>query len=371
MKIHLPLWLVCTIFVLCEMLYGMTGAGGVKQLKQRSIGRFPFERAEPLRIRAVKVGANKVKRNEKFVSDNDWLRTLTITVRNVTQKKILFASIDLVFPPALGSSDRLAIAEIDYGNRALLIRPPSAQEMFGLAPDQEIDMQLSAIGYDRIRSLLIDAGKSETQRVDLKVGRVIFADDSSWYGGSFQRSPNDPRVWINSEISAEAKNGVGLGSSRLQLPTGQESDKPLRSQLTSKWNSPKGMEAFPGFDELVFPVSFVRMPSQSSACYKKAWWGMVSCYLGAQCETKRELTDMTAGGYQFQTGQAMCEDVLHNYCGMGSTTVAIPCSFSGGSGGGGGGGGLEDFNNGYGESCSSDWDCDFGYTCDWGTFTCQ
>ena len=94
----------------------------------------------------------------------------------------------------------------------------------------------------------------------------------------------------------------------------------------------------------------------------------MTCYWGAQCQTKRELSDTQPGGYTFENAYAMCEDVLQNYCGQGYTTIAIPCSFGGG---GGGGGGLEGFDNGDGESCTSDWDCDFGYYCDVGTETCQ
>src|SRR5215212_2984515 len=59
--------------------------------------------SDPINIFAVKVNGMPVEFNQKFTVDDDWLRTLTIGVKNTSDKAVVFISIDLLFPrPADG-----------------------------------------------------------------------------------------------------------------------------------------------------------------------------------------------------------------------------------------------------------------------------
>lgn len=89
-----------SLYLLCVLLclLGTTDVGSkASSLKQVSFSRLPREKNEPIRIRAVKVKGRKLRSNENFFSNGDWLDDLTITIENRTNKRILFASIDLIF----------------------------------------------------------------------------------------------------------------------------------------------------------------------------------------------------------------------------------------------------------------------------------
>jgi len=315
----------------------------------------------------VKVGGEKIKNNQAFASDDNWLKTLTISIRNISQKRILFASIDLVFYPPPGSGGGIAIDQIDYGNRALLIRPPSVDDKLGgIAPNQEVDAQLNAIGYDRVKELLTTVGYRDIHNVKIKIGRVIFADNTSWYGDDFRRDPTDPRGWINSESSAQAKSPTSIRSPRISMARSQASTDSTSLSHISNFGLDSSQNAGAvGLQALILRASYVRTAPPASDCYRKSWSGNVVCYWGMQCTTQKDLTDTVPGSYQFTPVSAMCSDVMGDYCGMGSTSIGVPCSFGGGGGGGGGRGGHEGNGGGYdgNGSCSGDFDCDFGYHC--------
>lgn len=154
-------------FVACLFLSMFYPASTAQNVKQRSIGRLPIDRNEPLRIKAVKTQGRPLRRNQKFDADGDWLKDLTVIIKNVTGKRILFASIDLFFRPPTGSAGPPAVDELDYGNRMLLIRSPDRRErLVGIEPEQTVEMRLSVVALDRIKSLLADVGYVEVSRLE-------------------------------------------------------------------------------------------------------------------------------------------------------------------------------------------------------------
>ncbi len=373
MKIHSRFFVLCAVALLFGTLYTATRAHLVsQQLNQRSIGRLRPERDEPLRIRAVRAKGRSVRRNEKFDADDDWLRELTIRVKNVSGKRILFASIDLLFPAAEPGGPR-AIDQIDYGNRELLTRPPTPNELrSGIEPQQEVDIQLNGIAYDRVRSLLADIGYVGIPRVELRLGRVIFQDDSTWYAGSpFRRDARDSKNWTNVEKPVQAGNAsVGVTNSLARIVPASDTSrsnaagKPSTGQLPVGWNSLFPRDSFPQLDTLLIRTSYHTAPAQSSSnCYRIVNSQNVWCNLQLSCTHLKDYTDMLPGSYTIQNWPTSCTDTLGNWCGLDSTTTRITCVFPGGGGGGGGGGGESG-------GCWSDWDCFAGEYCDQGTGSC-
>src|ERR1044071_2186814 len=105
--------------------------------QERVIRKLHSERNEPVDITKIKVKGLSIKLNEKLLSDDDWLNDLTITIKNKSDKAILFASIDLLFPKPSGVPGRIAVNDISYGNRALLERSPATADLSaGLMPGQ-------------------------------------------------------------------------------------------------------------------------------------------------------------------------------------------------------------------------------------------
>lgn len=113
MRIRFLLFLGFAVCVLFTMFYSGSRA---QNLKQHSIGRLPIDKNEPLRIGAVKAHGQTLRKNQKFDGGTDWLKDLTVTVKNVSVKRVLFASIDLFFRAP--TPDGLpAVDELEYGNR--------------------------------------------------------------------------------------------------------------------------------------------------------------------------------------------------------------------------------------------------------------
>lgn len=95
------------LFVLAGLVSGVlhvsTRAGGSREpFRDRVVARLPVERNEPVRIRAVKIKGAKVSHRQKFSAEDDWLRGLSVTIMNRTNKNIVFAAIDVQFPRPLG-----------------------------------------------------------------------------------------------------------------------------------------------------------------------------------------------------------------------------------------------------------------------------
>ena len=192
----------------------MYAVSAVQQQPERVLHRLAVEPGEPIVITDIKVNGQNVSFDEKFVAGDDWMKGLVFTVKNRSDKRILFVSLGLRFPRPPGSQDKISISDIPYGNDELLARSPTPDErLVGIAPGQTVDMQLTPQRFDDVRQFLAATGyPSSTDRVDLKIQEVIFEDDTMWSGGRYhRRDPKDPRNRIAPE-SPVAKARVYLTS---------------------------------------------------------------------------------------------------------------------------------------------------------------
>jgi hypothetical protein len=338
----------------------------VEQVKQRSIGRLGIERNEPFRIRSVRIKNKPVQKNKKFDADEDWLGDLTIRVRNTSLKRVVFASIDLFFRSPEGKIT--AVDQIDYGNRALLTQAPGANEVqSNINPQQEIDVRLNGVGRHRIESMLTDMGYLGAKDIDLRIGRVIFADDTMWYAGSFyRRDSSDSGNWIQAEAPIALKTPGGIDRLHHNVPLSDSLHGGVGAALPARSTTENSFFSFNSVVDLktlLLPASHRLAPVQSTACYKIVNPQNVWCHMDPGCKVRKDYTDMTVGQYRIESVVTSCTSTLGSYCGLDSTTMGIMCVFPG-SGGGGGGGGDG------GSGCWSNWDCFAGEYCDGGSGTC-
>lgn len=171
---------------------------------ERIIRRLPIEKDEPIEITDVKVNGQTVSLNKKFTAADDWLNTLTISIKNRSPKRILFASIQLQFPRPPGSPDKMSVDDMFYGNWALQLNPPTSEErLVGLPVGETVDIRLSVQQYVDLRNFLTGTKyPSSIENVDLSIGRIIFEDDTMWYAGSISvRDAKKPGSWISSRYA--------------------------------------------------------------------------------------------------------------------------------------------------------------------------
>lgn len=170
------------------------------QSQERVIKRLPVEQNEPIEITDIKVNGQSVSFDKKFVADDEWLRSFVVSIKNRSDKLILFASIQLQFPRPPGSQDRMAIDDMSYGNWALQTRTPKPDELLaGMRPSEIVEIELSAQQFDDLRKFLTATNyPASIEKVDLRINRVIFQDDIMWTrGAQTRRDPTNASTWKN------------------------------------------------------------------------------------------------------------------------------------------------------------------------------
>lgn len=193
MKIRI---LVSAIAVI-TLIAGAVCVSAQEQPRERSIKRMPIQKNEPLEITDIKVGGQNVSFDKSFLADDDWMKTLVISVKNTSDKRILFATLDFVFLRAPGSEPPIAGFDIFYGNYLLRSRPPTASEsLIGLAPNEVAAFQINANQFQALKGLLADADLPPgVKKLNIKLGEVIFEDDTMWYVGAEFRREKDLTSW--------------------------------------------------------------------------------------------------------------------------------------------------------------------------------
>jgi hypothetical protein len=175
-----------------------------QQPLERLVKRLPVEEDEPIEIADIKVDGQSVSLDKRFRADDDWLGTLVFSVKNKSNKLILFASIRLQFPRPDGSREIPSIYDMSYGNPVLQTRRTTPQDtLLGISPGETAEIRLSAQQFAALREFL-SATKfpSSIENVELSISRIIFADDTMWYAGAISvRDPKDPSTWTNSKYA--------------------------------------------------------------------------------------------------------------------------------------------------------------------------
>src|SRR5882762_5273698 len=91
------------------------GLGRIQQPK-KSIEKRDSYPNEPLKITAIKAANKSVDLGEQFRGDDDWLKAAQFTVRNISEKDIVFIEIDLNFPETKSSGNEMSFP-IRLGSR--------------------------------------------------------------------------------------------------------------------------------------------------------------------------------------------------------------------------------------------------------------
>lgn len=174
----------------------------------RILKRLPFSRSEPTVITGVKVNGQAVLFDQNFAADDDWIKTLVVSVKNRSAKRILYFSTDLFLPPVPGTQSQASVFNLSYGNYGLLWghAPSPAERLVGLAPGESIDIGLTGRQLENFRKFFEAIGRPKLEKVSLQFSQILFEDDTMWsLQGPFIRDPKDSGKWIASPTSTENK----------------------------------------------------------------------------------------------------------------------------------------------------------------------
>ncbi|MGZ8842411.1 MAG: hypothetical protein ACXW18_02035, partial [Pyrinomonadaceae bacterium] len=180
-------------------------AGSQKQ-KLRSI-QIKNYKNPPLEITAVNVKGEPIQPGRKIAADSDWFTGMTVTIKNLSEKPIVFATVLVMarhqkngVPTQVNGRDIYANFELTFGEL-----PPAPGEsprsnrvtslMPGQSTDLAIDERMRELFYTRLRGR---NSSTDVPELALSVNDVAFEgnDNMMWMHGFWrQRDPQDPLRW--------------------------------------------------------------------------------------------------------------------------------------------------------------------------------
>lgn len=147
----------------------------------------------PMKIQTIRTKGKQVEPDKEFFATDDWLKQLTVELRNDSKKTVTFVSVGLFFPrldpdakqPGAGFS-------LDYGDDPFAF--DSAETMPPLRvkpvlPGEHLAITLTDAEFTRLKQFLIDTGFLVTSKVEIRVDHIGFSDGTAWTGQMAQRRP--------------------------------------------------------------------------------------------------------------------------------------------------------------------------------------
>lgn len=190
------LLLVCTAalgFVIPKFSFGV----GQGKKEDRMITKYTW-RNEPLEISGIKVKGKLTKLGLKSMEDDDWLKGLIVTVKNTSNKTIVYIELNLEFPSSERSdAEPPSVDHLMYGDYP---QPPGEEvtrhlDQPPLPPGEKANLTLT--DYDGLRDFLLQTKKqTSVKELEISINDVVFDDGTKWNGGQiFRRDSNDPNRW--------------------------------------------------------------------------------------------------------------------------------------------------------------------------------
>lgn len=169
-----------------------------QQLRDRGLSpAFDFSRVQmPVEIVAIKLNGEEVRPGEKIRGDDDWLRGLSFTLKNVSDKPLAYVAVALHFPQPQGSVAYFLSYGVDLSRREHRQEssPPAIQ------PGGTVEVVLTKENYAVFLRILERGGAARSfDTAAYYVDRICFdgEPDIIWEGGKLKRrDPARPTEFI-------------------------------------------------------------------------------------------------------------------------------------------------------------------------------
>jgi hypothetical protein len=150
--------------------------------------------SDPVKIVGVVVEKKQAKLNAGFLGGNDWLRDSQIIVKNISDKDIIYAELQIFMPETKSSGDEM-MYQIKLGNKPGL---PVFNDPFLLHANEEATFNLKDENYRSFLKFINSRHKiGDINRLNVRIGFVVFADSTGYSAGlRFKQDANNPRSWV-------------------------------------------------------------------------------------------------------------------------------------------------------------------------------
>lgn len=134
---------------------------------------------------------------EEFDADQDWIKELTVKLRNKSGKTITYIQLNLHFPEVT-KNGRTALQQVFLG-----VNPDgkAAREELKLAPNETVEIPLTE-KFEDIKALVETGGKKPIGNVSkmwVEFHAALFDDGTLFEAGTFYKlnpDQKDPRKWV-------------------------------------------------------------------------------------------------------------------------------------------------------------------------------
>lgn len=178
-------------------------------------------------ITRLKLKGSPIFFAKKFTGDDDWLKGLSVSVKNTSTKPIIYVELEIRL---FGEGDKEPggkpgyIYPLSYGRRAAdetadPAATPDAPKP--IDPGGTVEIVLTAEEFLSLKNHLAAADYPlKMKQAELLVTDVFFADGTRWYKGvRLRRSPDDPARWVaDKDVPAQARSGPRRVPARAPAP---------------------------------------------------------------------------------------------------------------------------------------------------------
>jgi hypothetical protein len=187
--------------LLCLALLPLTSLTGFSQQAKGLIDKNSW-RAEPVRIEQVKTNGTPIEFGRSFSTNKDWLKDLTVSVKNMSDQSIARIEINLSFPRPRGTSPDVStyVVRLIYGLEPS--DPSFAQTQKPLMPGEIANLHLPDQNRPIIKADLASLGYPEEDNyARLTINSITFLDGSTWEGGeTLYPDPKHPGRKLNPRL---------------------------------------------------------------------------------------------------------------------------------------------------------------------------
>jgi hypothetical protein len=139
-----------------------------------------------LEIVEVRVADRPIAIGQSFIADDDWVRSLTFRMKNISGQPIIGARLGLGLPETKTADNSLGFS-LEYGKGLSTGIPSDEQKVIG--PDEEFELKFSESQYQRHKKFVSERSKrSSFSKVWVGITTVKFADGSIWSSGCLRGS---------------------------------------------------------------------------------------------------------------------------------------------------------------------------------------
>jgi hypothetical protein len=152
---------------------------------------------EPIENLGITRGGQLAKLSEEFDNGDDWLKGVSIRVRNKSDRTIVYLQTGLAFFETQPSGSMMLFDALRYGRRPW-VADDANKSALQLKPGAAIDLPITDQTYNSLKNFLAreNWNISDLHRATLRLTMVIFDDGTAWSLGSFRcPDPNRPGTY--------------------------------------------------------------------------------------------------------------------------------------------------------------------------------